>query len=84
MRPARHRARRTETLGRVLGHLSGRQPCPVLEHAHLMLDESFVGLAERSQNGMTFGGTPREHRSGSLSAEFRKPDTDAREDLTRR
>ncbi len=56
------------------------------EHAHVVLGgESFVALAEGLQNALwLLGGTPREHRSDSLSAAFRNLDKDAREDLTRR
>jgi hypothetical protein len=56
------------------------------EHAHVILGgESYVALAEGLQNALwALGGTPREHRSDSLSAAFRNLDTDAREDLTRR
>jgi hypothetical protein len=56
------------------------------EHAHVVLGgESFVALAEGLQNALwALGGSPREHRSDSLSAAFRNLDRDAREDLTRR
>jgi hypothetical protein len=56
------------------------------EHAHVVLGgESYVALAEGLQNALwALGGTPREHRSDSLSAAFRNLDRDAREDLTRR
>ena len=55
-------------------------------HAHVVLGgESFVALAEGLQNALwSLGGTPREHRSDSLSAAFRNLDKDARQDLTRR
>jgi hypothetical protein len=44
-----------------------------------------VALAEGLQNALwALGGTPREHRSDSLSAAFCNLDRDAREDLTRR
>ncbi len=56
------------------------------EHAHVILGgESFVALAEGLQNALwLLGGTPREHRTDSLSAAFRNLDEDARSDLTRR
>ena len=56
------------------------------EHAHVVLGgESFVALAEGLQNALwALGGTPREHRSDSLSAAFCNLDRDAQEDLTRR
>ena len=56
------------------------------EHAHVILGgESFVALAEGLQNAQwAIGGSPREHRSDSLSAAFRNLNKDAREDLTRR
>ena len=56
------------------------------EHAHVILGgESYVALAEGLQNALwTLGGSPREHRSDSLSAAFRNLAKDAREDLTRR
>jgi hypothetical protein len=47
--------------------------------------ESFVALAEGLQNALwALGGTPREHRSDSLSAAFCNLDRAAQEDLTRR
>ena len=56
------------------------------EHAHVILGgESFVALAEGLQNALwVIGGSPREHRSDSLSAAFRNLNKDAREDLTQR
>lgn len=56
------------------------------EHAHVILGgESFVALAEGMQNALwTLGGTPREHRTDSLSAAFRNLDRAAQEDLTHR
>jgi hypothetical protein len=56
------------------------------EHAHVVLGgESFVALAEGLQNALwALGGTPREHRSDSLSAAFCNLDRAAQEDLTRR
>jgi transposase InsO family protein/plasmid stability protein len=56
------------------------------EHAHVILGgESFVALAEGLQNALwAIGGSPREHRSDSLSAAFRNLNKDAREDLTQR
>ena len=56
------------------------------EHAHVILGgESFVALAEGLQNALwVIGGSPREHRSDSLSAAFRTLNKDAREDLTQR
>lgn len=63
-----------------------RLACSGFEHAHVILGgESFVALAEGLQNALwTLGGSPREHRSDSLSAAFRNLDADAREDLTSR
>ncbi len=47
--------------------------------------ESYVALAEGLQNALwALGGSPREHRSDSLSAAFRNLSQDARADLTRR
>jgi hypothetical protein len=56
------------------------------EHAHVVLGgESYVALAEGLQNALwALGGTPREHRSDSLSAAFRNLDEEAAKDLTRR
>jgi len=56
------------------------------EHAHVILGgESYVALAEGLQNALWgLGGTPREHRSDSLSAAFRNLNVDARADLTQR
>ncbi len=56
------------------------------EHAHVVLGgESFVALAEGLQNALwSLGGTPREHRTDSLSAAFRNLDHEARQDLTHR
>ena len=56
------------------------------EHAHVVLGgESFVALAEGLQNALwALGGTPKEHRSDSLSAAFRNLAADAQEDLTQR
>jgi len=56
------------------------------ESAHVILGgESYVALAEGLQNALwALGGSPREHRSDSLSAAFRNLAKDAREDLTRR
>src|SRR3954466_9372316 len=56
------------------------------EHAHVVLGgESFVALAEGLQNALwSLGGTPREHRTDSLSAAFRNLDAPAEADLTRR
>lgn len=63
-----------------------RLVCSGFEHAHVILGgESYVALAEGLQNALwALGGSPREHRSDSLSAAFRNLDADAREDLTRR
>jgi hypothetical protein len=49
------------------------------QHAHVVLGgESYVALAEGLQNALwALGGTPREHRSDSLSAAFRNLDRDA-------
>jgi hypothetical protein len=56
------------------------------EHAEVVLGgESFVALATGLQNALwALGGTPKEHRSDSLSAAFRNLAADAREDLTQR
>jgi hypothetical protein len=56
------------------------------EHAHVILGgESYVALAEGLQNALwALGGTPREHRSDSLSAAFRNLDAEAAQDLTDR
>lgn len=56
------------------------------EHAHVVLGgESFVALAEGLQNALwALGGSPREHRTDSLSAAFRNLDQTAQDDLTRR
>lgn len=56
------------------------------EHAHVILGgESYVALAEGLQNALwALGGTPREHRSDSLSAAFRNLERAARDDLTTR
>src|SRR3546814_12500907 len=56
------------------------------EHAHVILGgESYVALAAGLQNALwALGGSPRNHRSDSLSAAFRNLDADARTDLTRR
>jgi hypothetical protein len=56
------------------------------EHAHVILGgESYVALAEGLQNALwALGGSPRHHRSDSLSAAFRNLDQDARADLTHR
>jgi transposase InsO family protein len=56
------------------------------EHAHVILGgESYVALAEGLQNALwALGGSPREHRSDSLSAAFRNLDRNGRKDLTRR
>jgi hypothetical protein len=56
------------------------------EHAHVVLGgESFVALAEGLQNALwAFGRAPLQHRSDSLSADFRSLDDDTRQDQTRR
>jgi hypothetical protein len=56
------------------------------EHAEVVLGgESFVALAAGLQNALwALGGTPKEHRSDSLSAAFRNLAADAQEDLTLR
>jgi hypothetical protein len=56
------------------------------EHAHVILGgESHVALAQGLQDALwTLGGSPREHRSDSLSAAFRNLDADARADVTQR
>lgn len=63
-----------------------RLACSGFEHAHVILGgESYVALAEGLQNALwALGGTPREHRSDSLSAAFRNLEAHAREDLTTR
>ncbi len=63
-----------------------RLACSGFEHVHVILGgESYVALAEALQNALwALGGTPREHRSDSLSAAFRNLDREAREDLTTR
>ena len=55
-------------------------------HAHVVLGgERFVALAEGLQNALwTLGGTPREHRTDSLSAAFRNLERSVQEDLTQR
>jgi hypothetical protein len=74
--------------GVVLGHrlYHFRLAFSGFEHAHVVLGgESFVALAEGLQNALwALGGTPRQHRSDSLSAAFRNLDSDAQQDLTRR
>ena len=56
------------------------------EHAHVVLGgESFVALSEGLQNALWgLGGTPREHRTDSLSAAFCNLERDAQEDPTLR
>ncbi len=56
------------------------------EHAHVVLGgESFVALATGLQDALwALGGSPREHRSDSLSAAFHNLDADAKADQTRR
>jgi hypothetical protein len=56
------------------------------EHAHVVLGgESLVALSEGLQNALWgLGGTPREHRTDSLSAAFCNLERDAQEDLTLR
>jgi len=63
-----------------------RLACSGFEHAHVILGgESYVALAEGLQNALwTLGGSPREHRSDSLSAAFRNLNTEAQADLTAR
>ena len=63
-----------------------RLPWSGFEHAHVILGgESFVALATGLQDALwSMGGSPREHRSDSLSAAFRNLDADAQADLTRR
>ncbi|MGH8270039.1 MAG: IS21 family transposase, partial [Steroidobacteraceae bacterium] len=63
-----------------------RLACSGFEHAHVILGgESYVALAEGLQNALwALGGTPREHRSDSLSAAFRNLSREARIDLTAR
>jgi hypothetical protein len=54
------------------------------EDAHVVLGgESFVALAEGLQNALwALGGSPRQHRSDSLSAAFRNLEKRAQDDLT--
>lgn len=56
------------------------------EHVHVVLGgESYVALAEGLQNALwASGGSPREHRSDSLSAAFRNLNAEAQADLTQR
>ena len=56
------------------------------EHAEIVLGgESFVALAAGLQNALwALGGTPKEHRTDSLSAAFRNLDASAQQDLTMR
>lgn len=56
------------------------------QHAHVVLGgESYVALAEGLQNALwTLGGTPRDHRTDSLSAAFKNLDKAAKDDLTDR
>lgn len=56
------------------------------EHAAVVQGgESFAALAENLQNALwMLGGTPREHRTDSLSAAYRNLDADAAEDVTDR
>ena len=56
------------------------------EHVHVVLGgESYVALAEGLQNALwALGGSPREHRSDSLSAAFRNLNAEAQADLTQR
>ena len=56
------------------------------EHAEIVLGgESFVALAAGLQNALwALGGTPKEHRTDSLSAAFRNLDANAQQDLTMR
>ena len=63
-----------------------RLPWSGFEHVRVILGgESFVALAAGLQDALwLLGGSPREHRSDSLSAAFRNLDADARIDLTRR
>lgn len=63
-----------------------RLPYSGFEHADVVLGgESFVALAEGLQNALwTLGGSPRDHRSDSLSAAFRNLDQEAKKDLTLR
>ena len=61
-------------------------PFSGFEHAHVVLGgESFVALAEGQQNALrALGGVPEQHRTDSLSAAFRNPNAEAKEDLTTR
>jgi hypothetical protein len=56
------------------------------EHVHVVLGgESYVALAEGLQNALwALGGSPREHRSDSLSAAFRNFNAEVQADLTQR
>lgn len=72
--------------GQPLGHrlYHFRLPWSGFEHGHVILGgESYVALAAGLQNALwALGGSPREHRSDSLSAAFRNLATEARDDLT--
>jgi hypothetical protein len=74
--------------GKPLTHLlyHFRLPWSGFEHAHVILGgESFVALATGLQDALwSLGGSPREHRTDSLSAAFHNLAADARDDLTRR
>ena len=63
-----------------------RLPWSGFEHVRVILGGvSFVALAAGLQDALwLLGGSPREHRSDSLSAAFRNLDADTRIDLTRR
>ncbi len=63
-----------------------RLPWSGFAHAHVILGgESFVALAAGLQDALwSLGGSPRGHRTDSLSAAFRNFDADARADLTQR
>ena len=56
------------------------------EHVGVVLGgESFTALAENLQQALwSLGGTPREHRTDSLSAAFRNLTVDQSEDITKR
>lgn len=74
--------------GRPLDHrlYHFRLPWSGFEHAHVILGgESYVALAAGLQNALwALGGSPREHRTDSLSAAFCNLAAEVRADLTRR
>jgi hypothetical protein len=63
-----------------------RLACSGWEHARVILGgESFSAVAEGLQDALwKLGGSPREHRTDSLSAAFKNLDRDAERDFTKR